>query len=47
MSQRSLMMNDLNWKPLNGPRDQSGVLLADKGVGGVVILNQNNWEIFR
>lgn len=68
---RALVMNDLNQKPLNGPRDQPGALLAfaelgrgrvvvvtdagwitndvlaDKGIGGVVITNHDNWEIFR
>jgi len=68
---RALVMNDLNVKPLNGPRDQAGALLAvaelgrgrvvavtdagwitndvlaDKGIGGVVITNHDNWEIFR
>ena len=67
----SLVMNDLKVKPLNGPRDQPGALLAvaelgrgkvvvvtdagwitndvlaDKGIGGVVITNHDNWEIFR
>ena len=68
---RALGMNDLSRKPLNGPRDQPGALLAvaepgngrvvavtdagwisndvlaDKGIGGVVITNHDNWEIFR
>ena len=68
---RALVMNDLNEKPLNGTRNQSGALLAvaelgrgrlvavtdagwitndvlaDKGIGGVVITNHDNWEIFR
>ena len=68
---QSLVMNDLSQKPLNGPRDQPGALLAvsepgkgrvvavtdagwitndvlaDKGIGGVVITNHDNWEIFR
>jgi len=68
---RALVTNDLNQKPLNGPRDQPGALLAvaelgrgrvvavtdagwitndvlaDKGIGGVVITNHDNWEIFR
>jgi hypothetical protein len=68
---RALVVNDLIVKPLNGPRDQLGALLAvaepgrgrvvvvtdagwitndvlaDKGIGGVVITNHDNWEIFR
>jgi len=68
---RALVMNDLSQKPLNGARDQPGVLLAvaepgrgrvvavtdagwitndvlaDKGIGGVIITNHDNWEIFR
>lgn len=68
---RALVMNDPNQKPLNGPRDQPGALLAvaepgrgrvvavtdagwitndvlaDKGIGGVVITDHDNWEIFR
>jgi hypothetical protein len=68
---RALVMNDLSQKPLNGPRNQAGPLLAvaepgrgrvvavtdagwiindvfaDKGIGGVVIANHDNWEIFR
>jgi hypothetical protein len=68
---RALVINDLSQKPLNGPRDQAGALLAvaelgrgrvvvvtdagwitndvlaDKGIGGVVITNHDNWEIFR
>jgi len=68
---RALVMNDLNQKPLNGDRNQSGALLAvaesgrgrlvaitdagwitndvlaDKGIGGIVITNHDNWEIFR
>jgi len=68
---RAIVVNDRSQKPLNGPRDQPGVLLAvaelgrgqvvvvtdagwitndvlaDKGIGGVVITNHDNWEIFR
>jgi hypothetical protein len=68
---RALVMNDLSQKPLNGPRNQAGALLAvaepgkgrvvavtdagwitndvlaDKGIGGVVITNHDNWEMFR
>src|SRR4051794_24627765 len=68
---RALVMNDLSQKPLNGPRNQAGTLLAvaelgrgrvvvvtdagwitndvlaDKGIGGVVITNHDNWEMFR
>lgn len=68
---RALVQNDLSQKPLNGPRNQPGVLLAvaqlgkgrivavtdagwitndvlaDKGIGGVVITHHDNWEIFR
>ena len=68
---RSLVTNDLNQIPLNGARNQSGVLLAiaepgrgrvvavtdagwitndvlaDKGIGGVVITNHDNWEMVR
>lgn len=68
---RALVVNDLDQKPLNGSRNQAGVLLAvaeldrgrvvavtdagwitndvltDKGIGGVVITNHDNWEIFR
>lgn len=68
---RALVVNDLNQKPLNGSRDQPGVLLAvaelglgkvvavtdagwitndvlaDKGIGGVVIANHDNWQIFQ
>ena len=68
---RALVMNDLRVKPLNGPRDQPGALLAvaelgkgrvvavtdagwitndvlaDKGIGGVVITNHDNWEIYQ
>ena len=67
---RGLITNDLTQRPLNGTRDQPGVLLAvaelgrgrvvvatdagwitndvlaDKGIGGVVITNHDNWEIF-
>jgi hypothetical protein len=68
---RSLILNDLGQKPLNGPRDTPGALLAvaepgrghvvvvtdsgwlsndalsEKGIGGVVVRGQDNWEIFR
>jgi hypothetical protein len=68
---RALVMNDVSQKPLNGPRNQPGALLAvaelgrgrvvavtdagwitndvlaDKGIGGVVITNHDNWEMFR
>jgi hypothetical protein len=68
---RPLIMNDLSQKPLNGPRDTPGALLAvaepgrgrvvavtdsgwigndalsEKGIGGVAVKGQDNWEIFR
>ena len=68
---RPLILNDLAQKPLNGPRDTPGALLAvaepgrghvavvtdagwisndalsDKGIGGVSVNGQDNWEIFR
>lgn len=68
---RALVMNDVGTKPLNGPRNQPGPLLAvaepgrgrvvvvtdagwitddvlaDRGIGGVVISGHDNWEIFR
>lgn len=68
---RPLVLNDLAQKPLNGPRDTSGALLAvaepgrghiavvtdagwisndalsEKGIGGVAVKGQDNWEIFR
>jgi hypothetical protein len=68
---RALVVNDLAQKPIQGPRDQPGVLLAmaepgagrvvvvtdsgwitddalsGKGIGGVAITAQDNWEIFR
>lgn len=68
---RPLVLNDLAQKPLNGPRDTPGALLAvaepgrghvavvtdagwisndalsEKGIGGVAIQGQDNWEIFR
>jgi hypothetical protein len=64
-------MNDLAQKPVSGPRDEPGCLLAvaepgrgrvvvvtdsgwiiepalkGQGVGGVVIDDHDNWEIFR
>ena len=67
---RALVVNDLAQKPIQGPRDQPGVLLATaelgagrvvvvtdsgwitddalsgKGIGGVAITAQDNWEIF-
>ncbi len=68
---RALVNNDVTQKPLNGPRNQAGPLLAvsepgrgrvavvtdagwvsddalsGKGIGGVAIKEQDNWEIFR
>jgi len=68
---RPLILNDLAQKPLNGPRDTPGALLAvaepgrghvavvtdagwlsndalsEKGIGGVAVEGQDNWEIFR
>ncbi|HEU0038896.1 MAG TPA: hypothetical protein VFR76_06455 [Verrucomicrobiae bacterium] len=68
---RPLILNDLAQKPLNGPRDTPGALLAvaepgrghvavitnsgwlsndalsDKGIAGVSVNGQDNWEIFR
>lgn len=68
---RALVMNDLAQKPVGGPRDEPGCLLAvaepgrgrvvvvtdsgwiiepalkGQGVGGVVIPDHDNWEIFR
>jgi hypothetical protein len=68
---RSLISNDLTQKPLNGPRNQAGSLLAmaepgrgrvavatdcgwltddvlaGKGVNGVVVKDDDNWEICR
>jgi len=68
---RALVLNDLAQKPLNGPRDTPGALLAvaepgrgrvavvtdagwlsndalsEKGIGGVAVAGQDNWEIFR
>lgn len=68
---RALVMNDLAQKPVSGPRDEPGCLLAvaepgrgrvvvvtdsgwiiepalkGQGVGGVVIDDHDNWEIFR
>jgi hypothetical protein len=68
---RALVINDLSQMPLNGTRNQAGVLLAvaelgpghivvvtdagwisndvlaDKGIGGVVITNHDNWKMFR
>lgn len=67
---RALVVNDLLQKPIKGPRDEPGVLLATaepgrghvvvvtdagcvtddalsgKGIGGVAISEQDNWEIF-
>ena len=66
-----LILNDLAQKPINGPRDTPGALLAvaepgrghvavvtdsgwlsndalsDKGIAGVSVNGQDNWEIFR
>lgn len=68
---RSLISNDVTVKPLNGPRNEPGCLLAvaepgkgrvvlatdagwltedalsGKGIGGVSIKEQDNWEIMR
>ncbi len=68
---RPLILNDLAQKPLNGPRDTPGALLAvaepgrghvavvtdagwlsndalsDKGIAGVTVNGQDNWEILR
>jgi hypothetical protein len=68
---RALVLNDLSQRPLNGPRDTPGALLAvaepgrgrvvvatdsgwltndalsEKGIGGVAVKGQDNWEIFR
>ena len=68
---RALVTNDLSQKPVKGPRDAPGVLLAtaepargrvvlvtdagwltdealgEKGIGGITITEQDNWEIFR
>jgi hypothetical protein len=68
---RPLILNDLAQKPLKGPRDTPGALLAvaepgrghvavitdsgwlsddalsEKGIGGVAVKGQDNWEIFR
>jgi len=68
---RSLINNDLTVKPINGPRNEPGCLLAvaepgkgrvvlvtdagwltddalsEKGIGGVAVKGQDNWEIFR
>ena len=68
---RALVQNDRAQKPVQGPRDTEGTLLAvaepgrgrvavvtdagwltddalkEKGIGGVTITGQDNWEIFR
>jgi hypothetical protein len=68
---RPLVNNDVTLKPLNGPRNEAGTLLAvaepgrghvlavtdagwlsndalsEKGIGGVAVKGQDNWEIFR
>ena len=42
---RGLVINDLNQKPVGGPRDQSGVLLAiaEPGKGHVVVATDAGW----
>ncbi|PYI83357.1 MAG: hypothetical protein DME26_15110 [Verrucomicrobia bacterium] len=42
---RALAMNDLNQKPVGGPRDQSGCLLAvaEPGKGRVVVVTDSGW----
>lgn len=42
---RALVTNDLSQKPLNGPRDQEGVLLAvaEPGRGRVVVVTDAGW----
>jgi hypothetical protein len=42
---RALVLNDLNQKPVGGPRDQSGCLLAtaEPGKGRVVVVTDSGW----
>jgi hypothetical protein len=44
---RALVINDLNQKPLGGPRDQAGCLLAtaELGNGRVVVVTDSGWII--
>jgi len=42
---RALVMNDLNQKPVTGPRDQAGCLLAtaEPGKGRVIVMTDSGW----
>ena len=42
---RALVANDLNQKPIGGPRDQAGCLLAtaEPGKGRVVVVTDSGW----
>ena len=42
---RALVMNDLNQRPVNGPRDQAGCLLAtsEPGKGRVIVVTDSGW----
>ena len=42
---RALVTNDLSQKPIQGPRDQAGVLMAaaEPGAGRVVVVTDSGW----
>src|SRR5437867_3347592 len=42
---RALVLNDLNQKPITGPRDQAGCLLAisEPGKGRVIVVTDSGW----